>query len=199
MLLEEINGIDDLRPGDIGFGPISGFEGMLIKGALTIADGKAPYQHVYMITEAAQRIDIDLHWVGPFAVEAMPGGAIRSNIRNRWSREYCYVRPNYTDDSQAALSAATAIKLVGTPYSYLDYIALAGRHFFQFKPESRTWFDDYITSTKHMICSQLVDYCLTQAGWHVFNDGRLSQDVTPSALYNKLEDWSPRLIFAYPV
>jgi hypothetical protein len=44
----------------------------------------------------------------------------------------------------------------------------------------------YVTSSKRMICSQLADQAMSDAGFHVFNDGRLPQDVTPSALFAKL-------------
>jgi hypothetical protein len=37
-----------------------------------------------------------------------------------------------------------------------------------------------------MMCSQLVDQCLADAGFHVFNDGRLPQDVVPAELFRAL-------------
>ena len=37
-----------------------------------------------------------------------------------------------------------------------------------------------------MICSQLADQALTDAGFHVFDDGRLPQDVVPAELFRKL-------------
>jgi hypothetical protein len=36
-----------------------------------------------------------------------------------------------------------------------------------------------------MICSQLVDTILCRAGYHLFADGRLPQDVTPGALFRR--------------
>jgi hypothetical protein len=187
---EEINGIDDVRPGDIGFGPIHGKAGVAIRAALAIVDGGAPYQHVFMITKNYGKGLVQ-------AVEAMPGGA-RSIIfsTDRWTSEYCYVRPNYEAQTLAGgwAAAQEALSLVGTPYSDLDYYAIGAHHLHL--PSHLV--DNYIKSSKHMICSQLVDYCLCKAGWHTFDDGRLSQDVTPSALYNKLDRWNPRLVFAYP-
>jgi hypothetical protein len=35
---------------------------------------------------------------------------------------------------------------------------------------------------------------LADAGWHVFDDGRLPQDVTPAALYAKMLADGPELI-----
>jgi hypothetical protein len=190
MIPDEIITIDDLRPGDIGFGPIGGRVGMGVRVALAIADGGAPFQHVFQITEASER---DLPVVGPWAVEAMPRGAVHVDIRNRWTREYCYVRPDY-ELGQGWQVAQSALALIGTPYSYADYLALAAHHLHLPVPH----LDKYITTSKHMICSQLVDHCLSVNGWHPFNDGRLSQDVTPSALFNELDRRKPRLQFAYP-
>ena len=117
MIPEEINGIVDLRPGDIGFGPIHGKIGVLIRAALAIVDGGAPYQHVFKITEAAKRVGPDNRLVGPRAVEAMPGGAVEVDISDRWTQEYCYVRPNWSYAEQAGIAVQEAINLVGTPYS----------------------------------------------------------------------------------
>lgn len=195
MLPEEINSLADLRPGDIGFGPIHGNIGIGIRVALAILDGGAPYQHVFMITEAIQKATAGFdEYDPPMAVEAMPGGAVEVDISMRWTSKNCYVRPNYADVTQAEYAAQTAKQLIGTPYSFLDYYALAAHHLHL--PSKLV--DNYIKSSKHMICSQLVDHCLASADWHVFNDGRLPQDVTPSALYYKLDKWQPRLVFAYP-
>lgn len=199
MITAEINSLDDLRPGDIGFGPITGNVGMLIRAAQGIADGGSPYQHVFVIVEGPRKsyespgFSLD-EYSGPWAVEAMPGGAIKVDISNRWTRDYCYVRPNYENDTQGWSVAQSAIEQIGTPYSYLDYLALAAHHMGLPVPH----LDKYITSTGHMICSQLVDKALTDNGWHPFNDNRLPQDVVPSAFYNELVRRLPRLIFAYP-
>lgn len=191
---ETIYGLQDLRPGDIGFGPIHGKVGVAIRAALAIVDGGAPYQHVFMITEAPVLED-GFMTVNPKAVEAMPGGAVEVDISNRWTQEFCYVRPSYKDEAQANAAAQEAINRIKTPYSDLDYYAIGAHHLHL--PSKIV--DNYITTSKHMICSQLVDHCLMIAGWHAFNDGRLSQDVTPSALFNKLDRWVPRLQFAYPM
>jgi hypothetical protein len=198
-MLQEILSIDDVRPGDIGFGPIHGNIGFLIKEALEIEDHKkAPYQHVFGVVESS-RVDTDSRWTGPQAVEAMPHGAVKVDIGNRWSVEYCYVRPNYINDGQALAVAASWISQIDTPYSYLDYLALAGRHILALQPEDRTLFDKYISSTKHEICSQLIDKGLADNDWHLFEDNRPPQDVTPSAMYNELCDRVGQgVVFAYP-
>lgn len=197
---EEIRSLDDLRPGDIGFGPIGGRVGLGVRIALAIADGGGPYQHVYMVTEGCVKsyespgFSLD-EYSGPWAVEAMPRGAVKVDISSRWTKDFCYIRPDYLDETQALQAASIAEGLIGTPYSYLDYLALAAHH--MHLPVSHL--DKFITTSKHMICSQLVDYCLTQANWHTFNDHRLSQDVTPSAFYNELTRRRPGLTTTYPI
>jgi hypothetical protein len=190
---ETIYGLQDLRPGDIGFGPIHGKVGVAIRAALAIVDGGAPYQHVFILTEAS-RLEHDFMYPAK-AVEAMPGGAREVDIGDRWTQEYCYVRPDYKDEAQANAVALDAIHLIKTPYSDLDYYAIGAHHLHL--PSKLV--DNYIKSSKHMICSQLVDKVLTDNGWHPFNDNRLPQDVTPSAFFNVLDRRLPRLQFAYPM
>jgi hypothetical protein len=83
-------------------------------------------------------------------------------------------------------AARCARRYVGVPYSFADYLAIAGRHLLALKPTDRTPLDRYVTTSKRMICSQLVDQALADAGYHVFDDGRIPQDVTPAALYRQL-------------
>lgn len=48
-----------------------------------------------------------------------------------------------------------------------------------------------------MICSQLVDQALADAGFHVFDDGRLPQDVVPAELFRALLD-TPGTTYVVP-
>jgi hypothetical protein len=70
-----------------------------------------------------------------------------------------------------------AIKLVGTPYSFLDYLAIQLRHLHIPAPGLRA----YIKATGHEICSQLVDYCRSKAR-ALFSDGRWYGLVMPADL-----------------
>ena len=48
---------------------------------------------------------------------------------------------------------------------------------------------NYIKRSDRQICSQMADDFLTNgAGYHVFCDGRLSQDVVPSEFYYELQE-----------
>ncbi len=212
----------EVRPGDIMFArrlrPRSVEIGVRI-GQLILGETGYP-QHVAVVTEAAREIDINEdprnppHPVlnnGPRIVQAMPRGAEEIEIGpEHFTDEYVYVRPEYrTPDrwpdvpvTQAQVVAESARCLVGTPYSFLDYAAIAGLHLgIKNGPIRR-----YVRSSGHMICSQLADQALTDAGWHTFSDGRLSQDVTPAALFRKLmamsgqhrtgaaDRWSPNAV-----
>lgn len=122
-------------------------------------------------------------------VQAMPSGAEEVEIgSDYWNPSCIYVRPGYKSEYTPPRVARFARSYIGVPYSFLDYVAIAGRHVFALKPTQRTPFDRYVSSTKHMICSQLADQALSDAGFHVFDDGRIPQDVTPAALYSALLD-----------
>jgi hypothetical protein len=183
-----IRSLSDLRAGDVGFGPIGGLAGIgvwLGQGVLgdwSEEDNKV--RHVYMITGT------DFHPDSPAreAVEAVAGGVRRVDIRDRWTPAYRYIRPAYAGAQQAALAAHHAERMLNVPYNWLNYPALTAHHLHLPVPH----LDDWIARTdadgypRHVICSQHVDAALTLAGFQVFDDGRLPQDVWPSALFNQL-------------
>lgn len=207
-------GMETLRPGDLMFTTIAGIPGRLIGLAEKINDPSITWddarmvQHVGVVVESVKHIEATAHLIadsfnipvgllgfGPKIVQAMPGGAVLSNMTPYyWTPDFIYVRPRYTVTSADRLYgsdmsedvASAAVRYVGVPYSFLDYAAITGRHVLIKKPTDRTWLDRYVTSTKHMICSQLADQALSDAGFHVFDDGRLPQDVTPAALFRQL-------------
>ncbi len=60
-------------------------------------------------------------------------------------------------------------------YSALDYLALIAHR----DGLDTQWLQDYIGSTKHLICSQFVDTAYQAAGVHLFTDNRWPGFVTP--------------------
>lgn len=181
--------MEQLRPGDVGFGNIGGAAGALIWAGQKIVDAtsreESKFKHVFVVVGALSvhtRAD-EPH--SPRIVQAMPSGAECIEIgAEHWSPYFVYIRPRYSPHmtGMAQDVAAAAMNYVGTPYSFLDYVAIAGLHVgIRNGPVRR-----YVKSTGHQICSQLVDQAMSDAGWHVFDDGRLSQDVTPAALYRKM-------------
>lgn len=182
-----MSSLQDIRPGDLMFTTISGIGGKAVALAEKINDPVVDWeaarkvQHVGVVTTtAAPEWSRSPH--GPRLVQAMPGGAEEIELTaDHWTPAFIYVRPAFF--SQHLEVAYAAKQYIGVPYSWLDYAAIAGRHVLALKPTTRTPFDRYVSNTKHMICSQLADQALTDAGFHVFDDGRIPQDVTPAALY----------------
>lgn len=171
------------------FTTIPGIGGKLIALGEKINDKSVTWedakkvQHVGVVTEVLSIPE--QAWL----VQAMPSGAeeVEAGL-NYWNPSCVYVRPGYKSEYTPPRVAQFARSYIGVPYSFLDYVAIAGRHVLALKPTQRTLFDRYVSSTKHMICSQLADQALSDAGFHVFDDGRIPQDVTPAALYSALLD-----------
>jgi hypothetical protein len=82
-----------------------------------------------------------------------------------------------TDDQRRAI-VAQALACKGIPYSAADYFALAAHRLHIPAPQLK----DYISTSQHMICSQLVDWCYLNSGVHLFSDGRWVGYVTPADL-----------------
>lgn len=177
-------GPESLLPGDILFGPISGGVGVLVGlGQLMLGDVSRKdwrVRHVGVIVQvSAGAVRL---------VQAMPSGAEEIDLgQERWTEDYVYVRPRYDSHGFDRVRMGDAVAMaardyVNTPYSFLDYAALAGLHFGIKNGLVRR----RVTRSKHMICSQLADQAMTDAGHHVFEDGRLPQDVTPGELYTAM-------------
>jgi cell wall-associated NlpC family hydrolase len=159
-----------MKPGDIGLLRITGVVGLGIRvGQWATGDGFEDYEHAVICTQVQS---------GEATVmEARPGGAGTARYLDS---PVLWLRPaeelNYTQQ-QAVVAAAYS--RIGTPYSFLDYDALALHRFNIPAPGLRR----YIESTQHMICSQLVDWCYQMAGIELFDDGRWNGYVTPGDIY----------------
>lgn len=196
----------DLRPGDLFFGPIGGIvPGMFPVGVgqLLLADRKArlswrrwrKIRHCGVIVQSAGPLPYAgsfaevVAGVAPRLVQAMPRGAEEIELTAKhWTPEYVYIRPAYTSiRAHMMMDVAHAAKgYVGTPYNFLTYGALAARKFgFVLTDHALR---RMISTRADMMCSQLVDQCLADAGFHVFDDGRLPQDVVPAELFRALID-----------
>lgn len=187
----------EVQPGTIIFGPIGGFvPGVFPAGVGQLALKAATREtwkirHVLVCTQAAGP------GYGPWAVQAMPDGAEEIELTaQHWASAYTYVLPKYAPGQSEAVAKA-ARSLEGTPYSFLDYGALtahaiSGRGYVPIG--ERTALERYVSSTHHMICSQLADECLRRAGVHAFTDQRLPQDVMPAALFSALKPMAQSII-----
>lgn len=143
---------------------------------------------------------------GDFALERGHGlvaAAIRLGTRSRFNHaklvisengdvlesladgaEYGTVKPTdlvietpLTDAERAAIPDIATL-LYGTPYAWLDVVAIG---LAQFGIVSR-WSERRLARPDRLFCSQLVDYAWSLAGFKAFNDGRPPQAVSPGDL-----------------
>lgn len=198
--MDSARSLADLRPGMIGFGPIKGGAGMLVNaGQLLLGEGfrvgTLDIRHVFMVTGWRPRGDDEL-----MAVEAMPTGAREVTIRDRWTSDYAYVQLAEDYPGQAEDAAAIARAMVGTPYSFASYGALAAWKFGLKAERLERWIDRrkphtpipghshpeiQIALPREAICSVLADQAWSLAGKRIMH-GVARQCVTPGALARRL-------------
>lgn len=158
------------RPGDIGLTSISDWGGEAIRRLQQLNGcGSEKYEHAFGV----ESVDPDgTVWI----VEAMPEGARRvpnwhDPATTRW-----LICPDGLREQMARLLRQQADRKV--KYAYTDYLAIA-LHRFHINP----WgLKSFISSSGHQICSQLVDWCADNSGWHLFKDGRWPGYVPPCDL-----------------
>lgn len=152
--------------GDLGLTAISGGVGKAIRfGQWLNGNGWSDYQHAFVYVGDGR------------IVEAEPGGAIESYL-SRYAEEA--VRWLRCPKDKGPAVAACARTLLGTPYSFLDYGAIALHRLHIPIPHLKA----YIATSKHAICSQLCDDAAMRGGWHLFRDNRWPGFATPGALWN---------------
>lgn len=182
-----------INSGDIMFGPIDG----LIPGIFPVGVGQVVlfltrrwWKHVgrvrqwFHVRHVGMIID-----GGTNLIQAMPKGCEIVPVGTRAHEgRYVFIRPDYASIPTlsgrffpGAAIALSAAKYVGTPYNFLTYLKLAaGVLRFRF---TERWLIRHMSTRKDMMCSQHIDQSLADAGYHVFDDGRLPQDVLPAELF----------------
>ena len=194
-----VNNINDLRPGDIMIGPIGGLVGAGVALGQLIVDGgfrvgQLDVRHAAIVTPMGK------------IVQAMPSGAEEVPLTDKhWTSKYAYVRLPEDYPGQARDAAAIAQAMIGIPYSFLSYAALAAWHWGISTPKLEAWIGRRGKSVEldswssgvwnhprggrlpvEAICSVLVDQAWSLAGKKIFQDGRPHQCVTPSQLAQRL-------------
>lgn len=122
------------------------------------------------LTKYANRLDVTVS-DAPIA-DAVEQAVTAGTIRNSRPARQWHER-RLRDRVDAAGRA-----LAGTPYSFLDYLSIALLHY-GIRP---AWLLRHVETSRHMICSQLVDTAYAAAGVHLFTDDRFPGDVTPGDL-----------------
>jgi len=172
----QIETVEDLLPGDVGFSTIGGRVGPWVALGQAMLRDECWFTHTWVVADVFPNLD------SAYAVEAMPGGAQKVALhgQDRIGPGFGWIRLPLTLPQRASV-LEYALETVGTPYSFLDYASIALLHL----GLPRRLTAGRVSSSGHMICSQLVDHVLCRAGFHLFDDGRLSQDVTPGALFRR--------------
>ena len=159
------------QTGDFGLAQIKGHVGRLIRlGQWLNGDGFADYQHAFVHVGDGQ------------VVEAMPGGAVRAPLAKYDAAQLAWYR---CPREKAPAVCDEAVALIGTPYSFADYLALAA---LRLKLAPASLLRNYVADSGHLICSALVDRAYERGGVNLFTDGRLHGDVTPLDLYRLIRE-----------
>lgn len=128
-------------------------------------------------------------------IEAAPGGARLARWDSYGDNAIWSVNGfkgiTLTDESRARI-VEQAHELLGTPYGFLDIVAIAFaqarmRHIVDpNKPlNDQPWWVRKIEDRDTLICSQLVDSAYRNAGVHLFEDHRIPGLVSPNDIYGK--------------
>lgn len=172
--------------GDIGLTQIEGFTGWCIKVAQRLNGSKkkdARFQHAFIMVGS------------DYVVEAEPGGALLTKFSERYDyrdvvwldmTEAVHLKAESlgeTDEKIRIELCNEATKLIGTPYSFLDYVALLLHRFRIPLPGVKK----RVASSKHLICSQLVVEVYRREGIDLF-PGRWTGYVTPADLCQAFGD-----------
>jgi len=192
--------VTQLREGDIMFTTISGGAGLVVAGGqlLLAAGERGPVwragvrkwwrrRHTGVVVRKREGLELCV-------VQAMPGGAEIAPLR--FDSDTVYLRPPYDnltgfDQLPQNMKVAEAAKrYVGTPYDFATYGAIP-----LWRRGIRTeGLEHIISDTDTMMCSRLVDASLQDAHFHLFDDGRIPGDVTPSEAYRRLVQLGSQLI-----
>lgn len=156
-------------PGDFAVVRMDGRVSRLIRiGQWLNGSGFADYEHAFVFVGDGR------------LVEAQPGGAELRPLSVYDGRPALWSTGRYAlTGAQRAAVVAAARGYIGVPYSAADYFALAAH---RLRLPVGPLIKGYVASSRHMICSQLVDQCYLDAGVHLFSDGRWPGYVTPADL-----------------
>lgn len=156
----------------IGLTQISGRTGKLIRfGQWLNGEGFTSWEHAFVCLP------------GNLILEAEPGGAIIRPFHYTgadvyWCENIYKLLPPGISDAEFTRVGES---LKGTPYSFLDYLALATHRLRIPGP----FLKNYVQTSAHEICSQLSDDYYWRLGTQIFTDKRWPGYVTPASLYKR--------------
>jgi cell wall-associated NlpC family hydrolase len=158
-------------PGDFGLTRIGGLAGSFVNCGQWFVGDFAPVQHALVYVGDGR------------VVQAMPDGAECIPLEAaspvvKWSTGLIDLTPEQREGI-----SLLSLQLVGTPYSFLDYVSIALERL-GVRPK---FIRDFVASSGHLICSQLVCLAYERAGINLF-PGTFPGDVTPGDLWKLLKD-----------
>jgi hypothetical protein len=167
------------KPGDFAVVSAGGLAGPVVGVAerwLLAAGPYSDYQHAFIYMGSSPKLG-----PGHDIIQAEPAGAdwaaLTLHAKTLWSTGKIPLTEMQRGDVMTA-----AMRYLGTPYSFLDYLAIGLHHWHLPAPGLKA----YIASTRHQICSQLIDQCYLDAGVHLFADGRWPGFCTPPDLARRI-------------
>ena len=201
----------DVRPGDLFFTNIGGIVPGIFPvkiGQLMLKEhariGRRSFDHVGIVTAAGSFQLRNGGAVGPTAVQAMPKGAEEISLTEarHWTDSVTFMRLPEDYPGQAEDAAAVARAMIGTPYSFLSYAALAAWRWGLSTPRLEKWIgrrrepqplygqhEGHVALPAEAICSVLVDQAWSLTGKKILT-GVPHQCCTPGALAGRLL-WMP--------
>ena len=168
-------------PGSFFLTRQTGRVGKLVAAGQALVRGASTYTHAGIVLD-------DDH-----VLEGLPGGAVISPLEkltkagpllicDRPVRDYV-ASHSFPDTTPGAVElwvrhrvVSAARLLEGTPYSWLDYAAIAMA---EWRIPGWRLVRGRVETSQRLICSALVDRAYLWAGIELFDDGRLVGDVTP--------------------
>lgn len=152
-------------PGDFGLCHIRGITGLAVSAGQRLIGSGSYFTHAFVYVGGGE------------VIQAQPGGAEKVLLAEAMDgrKRVAFSDFNLVDRQRENIVLAARL-LLRTPYSFLDFLAIA---------ESRILHSDrlekYVSDSGHMICSQLVDECYRRAGIELF-PGRIPGSVAPGDL-----------------
>lgn len=152
--------------GDFGVVRTGGWAGALIRWGT-----QSPVNHAF------------IYLGNDLVMEAEPNGATVSRATKYADVIWSTGKVGLTQGQRLTI-VNRAKSLVGTPYNWLDIVAIAlAQRRLGGILGLKSWIAKRLSDDGMMICSQLVDWCYQQAGVQLFKDGRPSGMVSPGDLY----------------
>lgn len=154
-------------PGTIGLSRIGGVLGRAIALGQHLVGDTSIFTHAFVVVDERT------------IIQAMPGGAEYADLSPYLVEDHAIFLRDWVDPINPATVRAASNELVGAPYGYADYLALA------VPPRLRPGFlRRFVESPKRLICSQLCVEVIRRCSRELPGlAGCPASDITPGDLH----------------